>query len=58
MKFMGPKEVAARIFLAVFGIWALAIATQLAVNALAKIWPIVIVVGVGATIWFVLVRRR
>lgn len=58
MKFMGPKEVAARIFLVVFGIWAVAIAAQLAMNALTKVWPLVVVAGVGAAIWFVLVRRR
>lgn len=58
MKFMGSKEVAARIFLVVFGIWTVAIAAQLAVNALAKVWPLVIVAGVGAAVWFVLVRRR
>lgn len=58
MKFMGPKEGAARIFLVVFGIWAVAIAAQLAVNALAKVWPLVVVAGVGAAVWFVLARRR
>lgn len=58
MKFMGPKEVATRIFLVVFGIWAIAIAAQLAVNALARVWPLVIVAGVCAAVWFVLVRRR
>lgn len=55
---MGPKEVGWRIFFAVFTIWAIAIAAQLAVNALAKVWPLVIVAGVGAAVWFVLVRRR
>lgn len=58
MKFMGPKDVAARIFLVIFGIWAVAIAAQLAVNALAKVWPLVVVAGVGAAVWFVLARRR
>jgi uncharacterized protein (DUF983 family) len=58
MKFLGPKDVAARIFLVVFGIWSVAIAAQLAVNALAKVWPLVIVAVVGAAVWFILVRRR
>lgn len=58
MKLMGPKEVAARIFLVIFGIWAVAIAAQLAVNALAKVWLLVIVAGVGGVVWFVLARRR
>lgn len=58
VKFMGPKEVAARIVLVVFGIWVVAIVAQLAVNALARVWPLVIVAGVGAVVWFVLVRRR
>lgn len=55
---MGPKEVAARVLLVVFGIWAVAFAAQLAVNALAKVWPLVIIAGVGAAVWFALVRRR
>ena len=58
MRFMGPKEVAARIFFAVFAMWAIAIAAQLAVNALAKVWPLVIVAVIGAAVWFILVRRR
>ena len=58
MKLMGPKEVAARIFFAMFAIWAIAIAAQLVMNALAKVWPLVIIAGAGAAVWFVLVRRR
>lgn len=55
---MGPKEVAARTFVAVACIWGIAIAAQLAMYALAKVWPLVVIASVGAVVWFVLVRRR
>lgn len=58
MKFMGPKEVGWRIFVMLACLWGIAIAAHLALNALAKVWPLVIVAGVGAAVWFVLVRRR
>ena len=58
MKFMGPKEVGWRVFGALACIWGLAIAARLALNAMARVWPLAAVAAVGALVWLVLRRRR
>lgn len=54
---LGPKEVAWRLFGVVACIWGVATGAQLAVNALGRIWPLVLVAGVAAVAWLVYRRR-
>lgn len=58
MKLMGPKDAAGRAFCAFACIWGIAIAARLAMNALGRIWPLVVIAGVVALVWLVLGRWR
>lgn len=58
VKLMGPKDVGWRVFYVLACIWGIAIAARLAMDAVARIWPLVIVAAVLAVVWVVVIGRR
>jgi cytochrome c-type biogenesis protein CcmE len=53
-----PKELAWRLICIIGCIWGIAIAAQMALNAVARVWVFFVIAGAVALVWLVLGRRR